>query len=237
MNISDLYSTRIQQSFDDDQAEIIVKLKSAPPKTVFRLLNYFKGMPVSYTATINSIDRSNVDMDIQGEQAFTVEHSRSAFIRSPLFKYDVFATAQYVNIKKRAATFTKLCYVEIVAEQRNSLRIKPEPTPVAVIETPQGTIEGDLFDISLSGLHITTENYHQIEKGTEATIKSTLSSIEHNFNMDVNITAKLVAIKDQSSPYSYLFTFSPDKEIERQLSQYVFKRQTQIIKEIKDAVC
>jgi hypothetical protein len=237
MNISDLYSTRIQKSFDEDQADIIAILKSAPPKTVLRLINYFKGMPVSYSATINTIEKHTIDLDLQGEQAFTVEESRSVFIRSPLFKYDVFATAQYVNIKKRAATFTKLFYVEIVAEQRNFIRIKPEPAPVAIIETPQGTIEGQLYDISLTGLNISLENYCQIERGTETKIKSTFGNIEQDITINLNVTAKLVAIKDQSRPYSYVFTFSLDKELERQLSQYVFKRQIEIIREIKDAVC
>jgi len=236
MNIADLYSTRIQKSFDEDQADIIAILKSAHPKTTLRLINYFKGMPVSYSATINTIDRNSVDLDLQGEQAFTIEHSRSAFIRSPLFKYDLFATAQYVNIKRRAATFTKLSYVEILAEQRNFIRINPEPTPVAIIETPQGTIEGHLYDISLTGLNISIDNYCQIERGTETKIKSTFRNIEQDLTINLDVIAKLVAIKDQSSPYSYIFTFSSDKELERQLSQYVFKRQIEIIREIKDAV-
>jgi hypothetical protein len=237
MEISDLYSTRIQKSFDEDQAEIIAILKSAPPKTVLRLINYFKGMPVSYSATINTIEKNNVDLDLQGEQAFTVEDSRSAFIRSPLFKYDVFATAQYVNIKKRAATFTKLSYVEIVAEQRNFIRIKPDPTPVAIIETPEGTIEGHLYDISLTGLNISIENFCEIERGSEVKIKSAFNNIEQDISVNLNITASLVTIKDQLRPYSYIFTFRADKALERQLSQYVFKRQVEIIREIKDAVC
>jgi len=236
MNITDLYSTRIQKSFDDDQDDIIAILKAAPPKTVLKLINYFKGMPVSYSATINSIDRNNVDLDIQGEQAFTVEQCRSAFIRSPLFKFDVFAQAQYVNIKKRAATFTKLSYVEIVAEQRNFIRINPDPPPAVVIETPQGALDGTLFDISLTGLNISIENFCEIESGTEVKIKSTFKNIEQDITINLNVTARLVTIKDQFRPYSYIFTFSADKELERQLSQYVFKRQIEIIREIKDAV-
>jgi len=237
MNISDLYSTRIQKSFDEDQEEIIAILKSAPPKTVFKLINYFKGMPVSYSATVNAVERNDVDMDIQGEQAFTVEHCRSVFIRSPLFKHDVFAHAQYVNIKKRAATFSKLSYVEIVAERRNFIRIKPEPSPAAVIETPLGTIEGHLYDISLTGLNISIDDYCEIERGIEVKIKSTFRNIEQDLTVNLNVTGSLVTIKDDSRPYSFIFTFRPDKELERHLSQYVFKRQIEIIREIKDAIC
>jgi hypothetical protein len=237
MNISDLYSTRIQKSFDEDQEEIISILKKAPSNTVLKLINYFKGMPVSYSATINSVDRNNVDLDIQGEQAFTVEHCRSVFIRSPLFKHDVFAQAQYVNIKKRAATLTKLSYVEIVAEKRNFIRVKPEPSPDALVETPQGIIEGSLFDISLTGINISTEILCTLERGIEAKIKSKFKNMEQDLTIDLNVTAQLVAMKDDTKPYSLIFTFNPGKELERQLSQYVFKRQIEIIREIKDAVC
>lgn len=236
MNISDLYSTRIQQSFDEDHAEIIARLKSAPPKTVLKLINYFKGMPVSYSATISSVDRNNVDLDIQGEQAFTMEHSRSVFIRSPLFKFDVFATVQYVNIKKRAATVSKLSYVELVAEKRNFIRIKPEPTPAAVIETKRESFAGNLLDLSLSGLNIMANTYYPIENGTRATITSSLMNCEQDGAVDLVVTARLGAIKDYSGRYSYIFTYSADKGLERQLSQYIFKRQIEIVREIKDAV-
>jgi len=237
MDISDFYTTRIQQSFDDDQAEIIAKLKSAPPKTALKLINYYKGMQVSYSATINSIENNTIDLDLQAEQAVTVESSRCAFIRSPLFKFDVFAAAQYVNIKKRAATFSKLCYVEITAEKRNFIRIVPEPSPPAFIETPEETIEGNLYDISLKGINIFTDKYFEIGGGASVKIKSAFKNLDQDITINLDLTANLVTIKGVSKPYSYIFTYHADKGLEQQMSQYLFKRQVEIIREIKDAVC
>jgi hypothetical protein len=233
MNITDLYSTRIQTTFDDDHAEILAILKAAPKK-VIKLINYYKGLPLSYPATIISIERGIVDLDVQQEQAFTIERNRSAFLRSPLLKHDVFAQAQYVNIKKKAATFVKFAYVEIMAERRNFIRMEPEPSPDAVIESPLGIIKGNLYDVSLSGLNISVDQYYPLEINTETTIRFRLSDMEQRFDIKVNIPAKLVGIMDSSQPYHYRFIICPDKLLERNLSQYIFHRQIEIIKEIKD---
>ncbi len=233
MNISDLYSSRIQKTFDDDYAEIVMILKAAP-KNALKLINYYKGLPLSYPATINSIDRGIVDLDVQQEQAFTIERNRSTFIRSPLFKHDVFAQAQYVNIRNKAATFTKFSYVEIMAERRNFIRMEPEPSPDAVIESPLGIIKGNLYDVSLSGLNISVDQYYPLEINTETSIRFRLRDIEQRLDITLNVPARLVGIMGGSSPYNYKFIICPDKLLERNLSQYIFHRQIEIIKEIKD---
>jgi hypothetical protein len=235
MNIADLYSTRIQKTFDEDQAEILSILQ-AHPKQVLKLINYYMGMPLSYPATIAQIDRGVVDLDVQAQQAFTIEHSRSTFIRSTIFKYDVFAMAQYVNVRKQAATFVKFSYVEIMAERRNFLRLQLEPSPETVIESPLGVIDGRVCDISLSGLNIMIDTYCPLEKGSEMPIRFTLTTIEQGQDLNVNIPAILYSISGDAPPYNYAFAISPDTLLERQLSHFIFQRQIEIIREIKDAV-
>lgn len=235
MNITDLYSTRIEKTFDDDQAEIVSILK-ANPKMTLKLINYYKGLPLSYPAKIASIDRGTLDLDVQAEQAFAIEKSRSVFIRSPLFKHDVFAQAQFVNIKKKAASFVKFSYVEIMAERRNFIRVAAESQPDTVITSPMGQIEGQLYDISLSGLNIVIQHSTPLEVDSEAPTRFMLRNIEQGLSFAVNVPARLVNIAGDKLPRNYKFTFNPDRSLERQLSQYIFQRQIEIIKEIKDAI-
>ncbi len=231
----DLYSTRIQKTFDEDQAEIISILKANHGKTL-KLINYYMGMPLSYPASIVQVDRGVVDLDVQPQQAFTIEHSRSAFIRSPIFKYDVFAQAQYVNIRKRAATFVKFCYVEIMAEKRNFIRLELKPAPDAVIESPLGIIDGKLNDISLSGLNLLLENYCPLERDSKMPVSFLLKTTEQNLSFNLNISATLIKIIDEAPPYKYAFSITPEKHLESQLSQFIFQRQIEIIREIRDLV-
>lgn len=235
MNIADLYSTRIQKTFDEDQAEIVSIFKANINKK-FKLINYYKGLPLSYPATVTSVERGAVDFDVQAEQAFAIEQARSAFIRSPLFKHDVFAEIQYVNVKKCAAMFMKFSYVEIMAERRNFIRLVPEPSVSTVIESPLGVIEGSLFDLSLSGLNVSVDQYYELATDTTTPVRFVIRNLEQPQDINVAVPAQLVVIKDDSSPYYYKFSISPDKQLESSLSKYVFQRQIEIIREIKDAV-
>jgi hypothetical protein len=235
MNIADLYSTRIQKSFDDDSEEIVTILK-ANPKRVLKLINYYKGLPLSYPATVASVERGTVDLDVKAEQAFTIEHSRSTFIRSPLFKHDVFAHVLYVNIKKQAASFVKFSYVEIMAERRNFIRLVLEPSPDTLIESPHGIIEGNLHDISLSGLSILINHSCPLTTNDETIIQFMIRQPDQRPNLAVRVPARLIGIKDEVLPYNYRFTIFPDKMLERDLSQYIFQKQIEIIREIKDGI-
>ena len=235
MDITDLFSARIQNTYDEDQREII-SILGRKPNQMLKLINYYNGLPFSYPATVASIERGIVDLEVRPEQAFAIEKSFSAFIRSPIFKYDVFARAQYVNIKKMAASFVKFSYVEIMAERRNFIRMVPNPQPVASIKSPLGNFEGNVFDLSLSGLNILIQSSCPLEVGTEASVSFMLKSIEQSFSLQVAIQAKLIDIKGDKLPREYKFVIMPDKNVERQLSQYIVKRQVDIIQEVKAAV-
>lgn len=235
MNISDLYSTRIQKTFDDDQVDILALLRANLNKQV-KLINYYNGLPVSYTATIAAVDRNTLDLDVQPEQAYVMEQIRSVFIRSPLLSHDVFAHVQYVNVRKGAATLTKLCYVEIMAEHRNFLRMAPIPSPRAEITAPHCSCQGVLHDLSLSGVNIAVHEPFPLEPGSDALVSFTLAALEKCPSVSVSAPARLVAISGDALPRNYRFAITADKNLEQYLSQYIIQRQIEIIRQIKDAV-
>jgi hypothetical protein len=236
MDINDLYSQRIQQTFDDDHAEI-VSILHASPRSVLKLINYYKGLPLSYPANIASFDRGTVGLEVKAEQAFVIEKCRSTFIRSTIFKHDVFAPVQYVSIKKQAAFFVKFSYIEIMAERRNFVRIETDPIADAVISSQTGRLDGKLYDISISGLCILIDHYFPIDFDAEVLIKITLKDYDHNEDFSIRIPAKLIGIKGNSAPYSYKFSINIDRTLERQISKYIFQRQLEVMREIKDAAC
>lgn len=235
MNVLDLYSTRIQKTFDEDHDEIVAIFK-ANPKASLKLINYYKGLLLSYPAAIAGLDRGVLDLDLQAEQAFTVEHGRYIFIRSPLFKFDLFAQAQYVNVRKKAASFVKFCYVDIMAERRNFLRLELDQPVEVAMTTPAGLLEGKLHDFSLSGLNVAVQDYCPLEPNSEVSISFSLLDSEHQQTFSLNLPARLITIADTERPYCYKFAMVLEKAAERQLSKFIFQRQVEIIREIKDGV-
>lgn len=236
MDVRDLYSTRVQKTFDEDQADIVSILSSHTGNTV-KLINYFKGIPLSYPAKIVSVTRGVVDLDAPEVQAYAVEQARSTFIRSPLFKHDLFAKAQYVNVKKKAVTLSTFSYVEIVAERRNFVRVLVEPPTLVTLETSQGMIEGLLFDISLSGFSLQIDQFYSIEPKAEALVHFSLTEPDSGKLLTFKLPSTLMAIDGDKSPYQYRFSFDPDKQLEQRISHYIFQSQIEIIRQVKELVC
>ncbi len=239
MDFTSLYSTRIQKTFDDDQAEILETfLQKAVSKEAAKvtLINYHKGLPIMYPATVMGVDHGNLDLDVHPQQAVVIDSDRYTLIRSKLFPFAIAAHVQYVNIKKHAVSLNKLCYVEILAENRNSVRLSLDPPVQASILHEGEEIVGSLVDISVQGLAMIIDHYLQIESDTEVPVQFLLPDLVMQKEVPVKLPAKLIKIDGEASPYRCRFKISPDKQQEQALSRYIFQRQVAVIHELKEIV-
>jgi hypothetical protein len=238
MDNSYLYSTRIEKTYDEDLADIIARIRhelTLHKKIEIRLINYFKGLQVSYPAYIVGVDKETIELDVFPEQAVTMAIHHYTFIRSKLFKWDILANVQYVNIKKRAASLRKFSYVEIMAERRNYLRLELDEKIDCVLNVSEGVIQGRLVEISIKGACIQISHSCSLEIDNEVTMMFMLYNGGQDVSYNVKTHAKLVNIHGDALPRYYRFETFPDKICDRQISQFLFQRQVEIIRRIKDA--
>ena len=238
MDYTYLYSTRIQKTFDEDQADILSVLKTEfekKKKLDVLLINYYKGMPVSFKAKLVDIDKDALDFDISPQQAVAISSEHYSFIRSKLFKHDILAKAQYVNIRRKAVSLRKLCYVEIMAERRNHIRLILEPPISALFNSASGVITGKLVELSMAGARMIVEQSCDEVIGEEAKLSMMMSNIDQDTNYNITLPAKIVCISDEIKPKQLMFSITPDLITDRLISKYLIQRQIEIIREIKDA--
>ena len=236
MDHSYLYSTRIQNSFDEDQAEILYIFKqelTRSAKLQITLINYYSGLPVSCPAQIISIEKDMIDLDVAPYQAFTMRDHHYTFIRSRFLKHDVLANVQYVNVNRRAASLRKLCYVEIMAERRDYIRLELGTPQNATFKTRDGLVRGKLVEISINGACVQTTDTCHMEIGEETTLTFMLHDIAQNVDYNMKTQATLVGVDSQAIPLRYRFTTAPDKILDREIARYLFQRQIEILQEIK----
>lgn len=238
MDSTSIYSTRVVKSFDEDQAEIFAALKSAlagkklPP---LKLINYFKGLPLMYSATVAAIEQGILDLDVQPQQAVAMATDHYTLIRCKLFPHDIVAHVHYVNVLRHAASLSKLHFVEIMAERRSSVRLElAQPTQVAFSFQGQD-MPGMLSDISTSGAAISIDEYLDMPPGSETVLRFMLPDLAQNKLFPLMIEARLVDIEGRASPYCCCFAINPEKAVEQQLSRYIFQRQIEIIRDLRDA--
>ena len=238
MDYSYLYSTRINETFDDDQAEIISILKrelEKKPRYQIQLINYYKGLPVSYPAQLVQIERDTVEVDVYPQQAVVMTEQHGTFIRCKALRNDLFANVQYVNIRRRAASLRKLCYVEIMAEKRDYIRLELDPHQNVLLRTADGMLRGKLTELSINGACVKVEQSCKLEIDDEITLSFMMHGIMHqNLDYTVKTEARLVGVEGDTIPRYYRFTIAPDKILDRFLGQFLFQRQIEIIREIKD---
>lgn len=238
MDFTSLYSTRIQTTFDDDQAAILktfLDKLTAKDGLKVSLTNYYRGLPVTYPATILGVERGILDLDVNPQQAVAIASDHYTLIRSALFPLPIVAHAQYVNIRKHAVSLSKLSFVEVLAERRAAVRLYLDPPVNATIQYEDQAIAGKLVDISTQGLAVTVDDYAMLERGSEISVKFMLPDpvlLKHTL---LKVPGKLVDIAGNASPYLCKFRISPEKHQEQLISRYSFQRQVEIIRGLKES--
>ena len=237
MDFTSLYSTRIQTTFDDDQAVILktfLEKHATKGGLKVNLTNYYSGLPIIYPATILGVEHGSLDLDVNPQQAIAMASDHYTLIRSTLFSDPIVAHVQYVNIKKHVASLTKLCFVEVLAEKRAAVRLNLDPPVRATIQYENQDIAANLVDISTQGLAMTVDDFAMLEVGTEMSIRFMLPDSVLLKQTLIKVPATLVDIVGSASPCSCRFRISPEKHQEQMISRYIFQRQVEIIRGLKE---
>ncbi|MBV5338064.1 MAG: PilZ domain-containing protein [Deltaproteobacteria bacterium] len=238
MDFTSLYSTRIQTTFDDDQAVILktfLDKYKAKDSSKVTITNYYNGLPITYPATILGVERGNIDLDVNPQQAVAIASDHYTLVRSKLFSLPMVAHVQYVNIKKHVVSLNKLCFVEVLAEKRAAVRLNLDPPVRATLQYEDQAIIGYLVDISTQGIAVTMDDFVILESGAEISVKFMLPDPVLMKQTLIKVQATLVGVGGNASPYRYKFRISPEKHQEQLISRYSFQRQVEIIRGLKEA--
>jgi hypothetical protein len=237
MDFTSLYSTRIQETFDDDQSRILKTIKgrsASAEASKVSLINYYKGLPIMYGATILGVDGWNLDLDVHPQQAVAIAEGRYTLLRSKLFPLAVVARAQYVNVKKHIVSLNKLGFVEILAEKRRAVRLELDPPAPIIAQIGDLITRGTLVDISTQGVGMTADTFISIETGPGQLLKFMLPEPATLKETLLVVPGSLVDITGDAAPYKYKFRISPNKHHEHLISRYSFQRQVEIIRSLKE---
>jgi c-di-GMP-binding flagellar brake protein YcgR len=239
MDLSRLYSTRIKKSFDDDMSDILLWFKEAAAKgnNDLRLVNYYKGLPLCYPAHIVSVDRDTLELDIHQQQAVAIDKDRQTFIKCNGMPDCILANVQYVNILKQAASLQRFTFVEIMAERRNAIRLELAPATDAAFSADGATISGQLFDLSLNGAAVRVDKPCTMGDDLTTSLQFMLPNLVQQSLAISKVPARLVGVTDEENSALCRFDITPDKNVEQLLAQYIFQRQVELIRELKDAAC
>ncbi len=217
----------------EDQGEILAiigDIKSGKKKNDIRLLNYYNEIPVSYPATIDQIDRDCVEITVHQAQAAVIGLQKQTLLKSQHFPdaLSVHCYVEYINVRNSMAVLGRFAYASVRAERRTSVRVNVGFMVKADFRSAGFGISGQIVDISLTGIAISSFDPMPsvIEEG--GVINTVLSG------RPISVKASFLKSKEADNSYIHMFSIEPDSQTETLISQFIYIRQVEIIRELKD---
>lgn len=230
------YEKIVRGTQREDNLVILQFLKGMIGKK-FSFLNYYKEIPVSYDATLLSVENEMAEFDLHEYQAKAINADRMTMIyshkESP-FKEDLVGEAFYINVLRKRVILCKFEYARIRSNLRRFVRVILDRAVEADLIVENDIISGHIRDISLGGASATVMTHDFLTPGLEFNIFLKLPDLTTGAIIEVGTSASVIKVTGESPPYTCVIEFHPEKHSQQQLSYYINQRQVEIIKELKE---
>lgn len=231
------YRTSIRKSIEEDCAEIVAGFRDIIKhglRPQLRLINYYKGLPISYPATVVEVNGDLLELDVHPQQAVALEASRRTCLKCSYFDLPMLAEVKEADVRRMMASLTKFSFVEIMAEKRVSLRLEMDPHCDAEILAGSDPVSGKVLDISLGGFSLRTSRPLGLAKGAAVPVKVMVPNLLQNSHTALEVESTLVDVASDARGDVCRFSICADQHVEAVISRFIFQRQVDLIRELKE---
>ena len=232
--MNDHYQLVTLKSVPEDCMDIVTvlqKIKDGLLANDLRLLNYYNEIPVSYPAAVDYIEDDMVDLSVHQHQAAVMKVERKSILKSRHLPHEVLANVFRANANSSLVTLTNFAYVVVRAERRRFVRVAIKDAVGMVFTRGEQELRGRLVDISLCGAAMVASDGGALDTQSEGDLLLELPG------RAIRVQARLVKIFSTKENSKYVFEFDVPAKDEPLVSQYIFQRQVEIIRELKDQLC
>ena len=203
----------------------------------FSFLNYYKEIPVSYDATLLSVENEMAEFAIHEYQAKIINMEKKTLIYSHAmspFAEDMIGEAFYVSSAKKRVILCNFGYANIRSDMRRFVRVLLDNRVEAELVFEGDILKGNVKDISLGGAAISTMSDELLVPGLDINMFLKLPELDGHSVREIAMSATILKIIGTSAPYSCLIEFHAEKHSQQQIAYYINQRQVEIIKELKE---
>jgi hypothetical protein len=208
----------------------------AEQKKLLKLINAYRGIPISYDAKVITISQGYVALSVHEYQAVCMTLEGKTYVQSDLLPEVFQARAVAVDVSTKQAILTEFVGVGHSVGKRMAVRVQPkEPADVEIYDGER-RIPGKLADISTSGVGVFTF----------ATYIYGDLSFEKNANVFVDVRmpltdiilrfeGKVTSVAHQKGTFLHRLGVKlfPNAAAEPTLTRYISLRQEEVLRELK----
>lgn len=203
----------------------------------FTFLNYYKEIPVSYDATLLSIENEMAEFAVHEYQAKVINMEKRTLIHShpqSSFPEDMIGEAFYVSSAKKRVILCNFGYAHIRSDMRRFVRVLLDNPIEAELLFEEDIIKGNVKDLSLGGAAVSTAVADLLTPGLDISVFLKLPELNGTSRLEVGLSATVIKVVGTCAPYTCIIEFHPEKHSQQQIAYYINQRQVEIIKELKD---
>ena len=231
------YYDKVVRGTEREDMLVILQFLKGMIGQPFSFLNYYKEIPVSYDATLLSVENEMAEFAVHEYQAKIINMEKRTLIYShslSTFSDDMIGEAFYVSAAKKRAILCNFGYAQIRSGMRKFVRVLLD-RPVEVELLFEGDIlKGNVVDLSLGGAAIITTSADLLVPGLDINIFLKLPGPNGSSKLEVGMGATIVNVVGTSAPFTCIIEFHAEKHALQHISYYINQRQVEIIKELKD---
>ena len=231
------YYDKAVRGTEQEDMLVIIQFLQGMIGQQFSFLNYYKEIPVSYNATLLSVENEMAEFAVHEYQAKVINMEKQTLIYShklSSFPEDMIGEAFYVSSAKKRVVLCNFGYAKIRSDMRKFVRVLLDNPVEAEIVLEGDILKGNVKDLSLGGAAINTMSADLLTPGLDINIFLKLPDLNGSSVLEVAISATILKVIGTKAPFTCLIEFHAEKHSQQQIVYYINQRQVEIIKELKD---
>lgn len=218
-----------------DQGEILDILRNIQAgrcKNDLKVLNYYNEVPISYPLKLDKIEADSIECTVHQAQAVAFSLQKQTLLTSASFPQGlgVHCFVEYINVKNSFAVLGRFAFAAIHAARRGAVRVTAGGHLPAVFRTDDHQLNGCVIDISISGIALCCDYPEPIGMVDNGVLHLMLQG------NTLAVPAKRVASFIKDGERIVTFTINPDKVADNLIAQYIYTRQVDVIRTLKEQI-
>lgn len=221
-----------QQNFLQRFQEMI-DLDRAPTVT---LTNIYKEVPITHPATLCEVKARFLELSTCELQLAAINQCREAYIVSPRLEAPVLGQLESIDIRHGVVQLCNFRFAELPEVNRKTVRVRFKKPLQIMMYSGGDKISGVIHDISLGGCCINTLVRKEMSDTENINVELKLIDQGTGELTTASIPSTVVRVSGDSPPYRCALCFQHTQQTEQFLSVFIYQRQLEILKELRDAI-
>ncbi|WP_457598708.1 PilZ domain-containing protein [Hydrogenimonas sp.] len=201
-----------------------------------KLLNIYKGLPISTPTKILKMEEDKIIVTAEKIQKFVMESEKEVVLQSAHLPSDVHADVHFVDNNRPLAILKHLKTMKTSINNRKHTRVTVTSRLPITVKLGKSHYTGYVHDISINSIAIffNADKFDENElKEREAEVSFKLPWENEEGFVNISVRATVLFNRNEKAFHKVVVLLEPDDLSESYIFDYIYKRQKELIREIK----